>query len=91
MKVFDICLGLLRAILILDIAREIWDFGLVALRLFYYSQVIPESTFLMREENAGWVTNLYSLVVSCVLLALSRPMARLAARFASAEDTARPF
>ena len=82
---------MLRAILILDILREVANFAEIALRLAYNAVVLPGNDYLNKVDNWSWISTAFTLVVSFALLGLSRPIAQLAAKFAEPYDQSQPF
>ena len=88
MKVYDIVLAYIRAVVVLDLIRELATFAYLGVR---YSVVMPIDQYPPARvaEGVGFLSPTIGMIVSLVILAASRPIARFAAKFAN--DVANQF
>jgi hypothetical protein len=91
MKVYDITLAFIRAIVALDLIRETATVVSYLLRSAYILAAEPNSAYLRRVENGSLIAPVFAIVVSLIILAASRPIARFASALAAATDAAGQF
>jgi hypothetical protein len=91
MRVYDIALMLVRALVAMDLVRAVLDIGLVAIRFAFLMPAAQGDAWLSKVEITGWLSPIYSLVAAGILYLLAKPIARFAARFAAPIDAASPF
>ena len=87
MKVYDITLALIRALVAFDLIRETGTLLFAVLRMSF----LLSSPNLRAVEMASVGSAVFSILTLLVIWAASRPIARFAARFAKSADVAAHF
>lgn len=91
MKVYDIALMLIRALMALDVIREIVNLVYDVVRGFLVVLAAGSTNYMKVVEGTAAISPAIGLVVSLFILAFSKKIARFAAKFAGAQDAATEF
>jgi hypothetical protein len=91
MRVYDIALAVVRALVAMDFIRAGGETVLTAIRFAYLIPSTGESVWLNKVELSSWLTPIYLFIIAAVLLAASRPIARFASKLATPTDAASHF
>ena len=91
MRVYDIALMLVRAMVAIALIRAGLDVIYTALRFAFLIGSAQESAWLTKVEISTWFSPVYSFVSALVLFAASKPIARFASKLAASTDTATHF
>jgi hypothetical protein len=91
MRVYDIALMLVRALVAMDLIRGGLDFAYTGIRFAFLITSVNGSSWLTKVEVSSWLGPIFSIISAVVLLAASRPIARFASRFAAPVDAASHF
>jgi len=91
MKIYDISLVVIRSLVAMDFARALASFAFVGIRFAFMMPAAFRDGWLSRVELATWLSPIEGLLLAGLLLMFSKPMARFAARFATAHDAASNF
>jgi hypothetical protein len=91
MRVYDIALMLVRALVAMDLIRAALDVGYTAIRYTFLINSAAGSEWLTKVELSSWLSPIYAFVSALVLYAASKPIARFASRLAASTDTASHF
>jgi len=90
MRVYDIALMLVRALVAIDVVRAGLDFVYTAMRYaFLIDSVYGE--YSRRYELSTWLSPVYNLMAALLMYALSKPIARSAALLSASSDAATHF
>jgi hypothetical protein len=82
MKVYDVVLAWIRALVVLDLIRELSTFGYLSVRVLAFLR-FWQYPATRTELLADFASPAIGIVVSLIIFAASRPIARFAARFAN--------
>lgn len=91
MKVYDIALMLVRALVAMDLIRAALDILYTAIRFTFLMPSAYGSVWLSKVEISSWLGPVFGFVSAIILYLLARPIARFAARLAAPTDTATHF
>jgi len=91
MRVYDIALMLVRALVAMDLIRAGLDVIYTAVRFTFLINSAAYSAWLTKVEISTWLSPIYSFVAALVLYAAARPIARFASRLAASTDAASHF
>ncbi|HEY1750349.1 MAG TPA: hypothetical protein VGG29_03750 [Caulobacteraceae bacterium] len=91
MRVYDIALMLVRALVAMDLIRAGLDIVYTGLRFAFLAPSAQGSEWLTKVELSSWLGPVYGLVAALVLYAAARPIARFASKLAASTDTAAHF
>jgi hypothetical protein len=91
MRVYDIALMLVRAMVAMDLVRAAVDVIYTGLRFTFLIGSAHDSVWLTKVEMSSWLSPVYSFVAAIVLYACSKPIARFASKLAASTDTAAHF
>lgn len=91
MKVYYIALMLIRALIALDLIREAVALAYDIVRGSLVVAAAGDSNYMKVVEGTATVSPVIGIVVSILILANSKRIARFAARFASSMDSAAEF
>lgn len=91
MRVYDIALMLVRALVAMDLIRSGLDVLYTALRFTFLIDSARSSEWLTKVELSSWLSPAYAFASAVVLYACAKPIARFAARLAAPTDTATHF
>jgi hypothetical protein len=84
-KVYDIILAFIRALVVLDLIRELTNFVYLGVR---FSTVIGVSHYAVTRvtEATNFISPVLGMIMSLVIFAASRPIAEFSSKFATAEN-----
>ena len=91
MRVYDIALAFVRALVAMDFIRGLADIVYTGVRFTFLMPGASGSPWLTNVELSSWLSPIYALITAAILLAASRPIARFAAKFAVPADAASHF
>jgi|HubBroStandDraft_5_1064220.scaffolds.fasta_scaffold572005_2 hypothetical protein len=91
MRVYDIALMLVRALVAMDLIRAGLDVIYTALRFTFLIGSAQHDVWLTKVELSSWLGPVYAFVSAVVLYACAKPIARFASRLAASTDTATHF
>ncbi len=85
MKVYDIVLAFIRALVVLDLIRELSSFVFIGVRLSAVLDVTHYQAYRVG-ETMNLVSPVIGMITSLIIFAASRPIAEFAAKLATAEN-----
>ncbi|HEY1427605.1 MAG TPA: hypothetical protein VGF50_13110 [Caulobacteraceae bacterium] len=91
MKVYDIALMLIRAVIALDLIREVVSLAYDVVRGALVVAAAGDTSYMKVVEGTTAVSPIIGIVVSILILANSKRIARFAAKFATPLDAAAEF
>jgi len=91
MRIYDVSLVLIRTLVVMDFVRALAGFLFTGIRFVFLMGGAAGSAWLTRVELSSWLSPVESTILAGLLLMLSKPMARFAARFAESQDAASHF
>ncbi|HEX3918506.1 MAG TPA: hypothetical protein VHW60_14310 [Caulobacteraceae bacterium] len=91
MRVYDIALAMIRALVAMDFIRGLADIVYTGIRFSYLNAGASGSAWLSKVELSTWLSPAYSVTMAVVLFAFSKRIASFASKLASPGDTATHF
>jgi hypothetical protein len=91
MRVYDIALMLVRALVAMDLIRAVLSIIYTAIHFAFLMPSAQGSEWLTKVEVSSWLSPIYSFVAALVLYAAAKPIARFASKLAASTDTATHF
>lgn len=91
MKIYDIALMFIRALMALDVIREIVSLLYDVVRGYLVVLAAGSTNYMKVVEGTEVISPIIGLVVSLLILAFSKSIAHFAAKFAGPQDAAAEF
>jgi cytochrome c biogenesis protein CcdA len=91
MRVYDIALMLVRALVAMDLIRAGLNVIYTGLHFAFLIGSAQDNVWLTRVELSTWFSPVYGFASALVLYACAKPIARFASRLAASTDTATHF
>ncbi len=85
MKVYDIILAFIRALVVLDLIRELSNFVFIGVRLSAVLDVTRSQPYRVA-ETINLVSPVIGMITSLIIFAASRPIAEFDSKLATAEE-----
>jgi cytochrome c biogenesis protein CcdA len=91
MRVYDIALMLVRALVAMDVIRSALNVVYTGIHFAFLIDNARDSVWLTKVELSTWFSPIYGFVAALVLYACSKPIARFASKLAASTDAATHF